>query len=482
MTSCFPCFASFKQEQTPILHNESLECFSILARSDLGPLLGHQVLAHVARICEISQLPTGCSVYLEEESVQRLYLLLEGNVELYKSLPEGASSLGSLTSSVDPKAIDDETSSPQQLFAPRHSSAISPPVSPTHIVVQGRPSQPTRVRFRMLREGQWFGQCAALGLKQRQCSAYAKSRCRVLSLSWYALAELLITLGQDQTPIQVMLGVTVIRELRNVPFLRGLTRQQASLLSTLFHPRRLQANTSVFEEGERSKEGPSLFFCNSGTLMMHQSDQDRSQLLIRYIQSNEFFGEACMLFDLSRIATVRTVSDCSLSELPYSAFATFLTQFPSVSVDTTCAFNRQSIPTQHLLSNPTIMAAFAMFVAHEASMENVAFWMAARKFRVQATRNKQFLLQDARALYDTYISSNAAKQVNLKGTVQLTLQRAVQHECITKLTFEEAEQEILRLMDMDSFARFRLSKEFSMCLESCRRRPRKPVTDAVGEI
>jgi CRP-like cAMP-binding protein len=270
----------------------------------------------------------------------------------------------------------------------------------------------------------------------------------------------------------VMLSATVIKELRNAPFLRGLTKQQASLLSTLFHPRRLLANSLVFEEGQRTKDGPSLFFCNSGTLTMHQSDQSRAHLLIRYIQPNEFFGEACMLFDLSRIATVRTVSDCLLSELPYSAFATFLRQFPSVSIDMTCAFNQQSIPTQHLLSNPTIMAAFAMFVAHEASMENVAFWMAARKFRMQATRNKQFLIQDARALYETYISPDAAKQVNLRGTAQATLQKAIQHGCITKLTFEEAEQEILTLMDLDSFARFRLSKEFSNSLELCRREPR----------
>ena len=94
--------------------------------------------------------------------------------------------------------------------------------------------------------------------------------------------------------------------------------------------------------------------------------------------------------------------------------------------------------------------------------------MASRKFRVQPTRNKALLLQDARGLFDTFVSAEAKKQINLSGTERQTLHRAVEHGCVTKLTFEEAELEIWRLMDMDSFSRFRFSDVFTVCLESCR--------------
>jgi hypothetical protein len=56
-----------------------------------------------------------------------------------------------------------------------------------------------------------------------------------------------------------------------------------------------------------------------------------------------------------------------VADLPFTAFATFLSLFPDITVDVTCAFNKQAIPTQHLLCSPYIMKGFTELVAQESS-------------------------------------------------------------------------------------------------------------------
>ena len=472
---CLPLFPA-KRVESAGLDDTALECYRSLARSALGPILSHQVLAGIARICKLRVVPVKAQIYTAAELATELFLVDSGTVELYKML-DGSSTITSRTSHASASGNkDDSETSVNALSGNRRTTAstivsgnglllVSPKATPA---VSPKPTKLSRISFRTLQTGHWFGQCAALGLANRQCSARALTECRVLSVEWEALTKLLDRMDCDDLPIKFMLGFMIMSEVRRAAFFHGMRREEASLLSTLFHPRFVPANAVLFEEGETSSAGPSMFFCSSGKLTMHQSDSLRGAVLLRTIEKDQFFGEACSFFRLARIATVRATTDCWIAELPFAALSTFLGQFSGITIDVTCAFNQQHIPAQHLLTNPVVMAAFAKFVALEASLENLEFWTAARRFRLQSTRNKALLLQDARALYDKFVVSSAARQVNLPGPVAKTLQSAVEYECVTRLTFEEAELEVLRLMDSDTFARFKVSSAFEACLEQCR--------------
>ena len=153
-------------------------------------------------------------------------------------------------------------------------------------------------------------------------------------------------------------------------------------------------------------------------------------MLIRNIQGGQFFGEACMLFNLPRIATVRTLSPCTVAELPFSVFTTFLREFRNVTVDVTCAFNQQPIPVEHLLMNAAILSAFSTFLSREVSEENLQFWLAARKFRLQRTRNRALIVKDAQSLYEKFIARSCEDEVNLHAGVHAVLRTAVTHGCV----------------------------------------------------
>jgi len=175
-----------------------------------------------------------------------------------------------------------------------------------------------------------------------------------------------------------------------------------------------------------------------------------------------------MLFRLPRIGTVRTNHASVVMELSFASFTSFLRYTPNLGVDVKRAFNNNSIAMVYLLQNPVIHGAFTEFCFTEHSTENIDFFEAAKAFRLSALRQKALITLDARSIYSKFISSDAEHQVNLFSTTRERISSALEHNIINKLTFEEAEEEVLHLMDRDSFTRFKLSGLFQDALQRCR--------------
>ena len=426
----------------------------MLSRSSWAPLLDHEPLAEIASVCRLVEFSEGELIYQECEDADMMYLVSEGRVLLYKATSHSATT----ASNLNKHSPSTRSQAPHEI----HNRLLRPSQVAVTVTIAEK-----QIELQVLTEG-WFGQCAALGFTTRQCSARSLKRSQCLQLSWSALGRCLKQHALDVNVLSHLLGRSIMRELCHACFLHGLTTQQASLLCTLFQTRHIPQQTVVFEEVQLTPSGPSLYFCTSGFLTMQQRNSIGSAVLIRNIQAGQFFGEACMLFNLPRIATVRTLSPCTVAELPFSVFTTFLREFRNITVDATCAFNQQPIPVEHLLMNAAILSAFSTFLSHELSEENVQFWLAARKFRLQRSKNRALIIKDAQSLYEKFIAQSCENEVNLHASVHAVLKTAVTHGCVTKLTFEEAEQDILRLMESDSFSRFRASAEFEECLRRCR--------------
>ena len=92
--------------------------------------------------------------------------------------------------------------------------------------------------------------------------------------------------------------------------------------------------------------------------------------LVKAIEPGGIFGEACTLFRLPRIGTVRTNHASFLMELSFASLAQFLRYTPGLGVDVKKAFNNNTIPSVYLMQNPVILQAFQDFCFNEHSSEN----------------------------------------------------------------------------------------------------------------
>ncbi len=74
---------------------------------------------------------------------------------------------------------------------------------------------------------------------------------------------------------------------------------------------------------------------------------------------------------------------------------------------------------------------------------------------------------EALLIYDEFISDSAAKQVNIKGSVRVALDNAMQESRFPEDLFQATEHELILLMERDNFGRWKQNVEFSEFLASC---------------
>lgn len=77
-------------------------------------------------------------------------------------------------------------------------------------------------------------------------------------------------------------------------------------------PVEIEANKILLREGEDSQ---SMYLLQSGQLVVLKTDGDR-EIILGHIHAGELVGEMSFLDQKPRSATVRSVTDCKLIQIP----------------------------------------------------------------------------------------------------------------------------------------------------------------------
>ncbi|XP_076010396.1 regulator of G-protein signaling 3-like isoform X2 [Genypterus blacodes] len=104
-----------------------------------------------------------------------------------------------------------------------------------------------------------------------------------------------------------------------------------------------------------------------------------------------------------------------------------------------------------LLANQYGLAVFRHFLRSEFSEENLDFWLAVERFK----RTRPFNKMAARAtkIYTEFISTSAARQVNVDSTIREATNKSL-HCGLGPASFQLAQDQVFSLMETDSYPRF----------------------------
>jgi len=115
---------------------------------------------------------------------------------------------------------------------------------------------------------------------------------------------------------------------------------------------------------------------------------------------------------------------------------------------------------------------FVDFLEMEYSVENIHFWKDVEEFREKNKKDNFHIAEDAKALFNKYISSSALHSVNISSDLQKKLKISLKTPSVTM--FDSSQRAIYELMARDSFPRFR-NKSAIMLQESWERVCQKKV-------
>ncbi|KAG6941300.1 regulator of G-protein signaling 14 [Chelydra serpentina] len=116
-----------------------------------------------------------------------------------------------------------------------------------------------------------------------------------------------------------------------------------------------------------------------------------------------------------------------------------------------------------LLQDRVAVTYFTEFLKKEFSAENVYFWQACERFQQIPSRNTQQLAQEARRIYDEFLSSHSVSPVNIDR------QAWIGEEMLAMPTpdmFQVQQLQIFNLMKFDSYARFVKSPLYQACVRA----------------
>ncbi|KAM9360742.1 regulator of G-protein signaling 3-like [Symphorus nematophorus] len=111
-----------------------------------------------------------------------------------------------------------------------------------------------------------------------------------------------------------------------------------------------------------------------------------------------------------------------------------------------------------LLTNQYGLAVFRHFLRSEFSEENLDFWLAVERFK--RTRPLSKMATRAAKIYDEFISTDAARQVNVDSSVRESTNQSL---ClgVSPASFQLAQDQIFGLMESDSYPRFLRSRLYA---------------------
>uniref|UniRef100_G3WQD0 Regulator of G-protein signaling 14 n=1 Tax=Sarcophilus harrisii TaxID=9305 RepID=G3WQD0_SARHA len=116
---------------------------------------------------------------------------------------------------------------------------------------------------------------------------------------------------------------------------------------------------------------------------------------------------------------------------------------------------------ERLLQDPLGLAYFTEFLKKEFSAENLSFWKACEQFQQIPASDTQQLAQEARCIYEEFLSSQALNPVNIDRQAWLG------EEVLATPNpdmFRVQQLQIFNLMKFDSYARFVKSPMYRECL------------------
>jgi len=203
-----------------------------------------------------------------------------------------------------------------------------------------------------------------------------------------------------------------------------------------------------------------------------ESQGNKDLIQVQDLEAGSYFGEIGLLQEVPRSATIIALEHCVVLEFTKKNFEDCLETAPGVRTDFKIKLAEYHCTLDDFLEHDMGQRFFHQFLQNEYSSENLEFWLAVEAYREKYEQQKENEDSDApnknpedvygyaETIAKRYIDPNGDKAINVNHRNKKVIMKDLTAKKLTPESFEGAQNEIKKLMDQDSFQRFKKSTEF----------------------
>ncbi len=203
-----------------------------------------------------------------------------------------------------------------------------------HLILEGEVRVSTvdragrRVHLATLERGDFFGEGSLFTGRPRSATVQAVGPCWTLQVPRPDLERHLERAPSLRAALyEAHQTRQVVTSLSRVPIFSTLPREERVTLAGHLITRAYPRQSSIIREGDTNR---SLFLIAWGQAAVIQKEGTEEEQALTILEPGDFFGEMALLLQRPRSATVRALSRLEVFELPETAFAALLEEWPAL--------------------------------------------------------------------------------------------------------------------------------------------------------
>ena len=423
-------------------------------------------LSVLAAMCRYEAYDTNTVVFEEDDSADKLFLVLSGVAQVIARADMNSSST---EQSIALHRSFISSSTEQQLTTTR-SSAIE--------------GDAQHVSIAELKSGDYFGETALVFDINRTCGVRTADKCLFLTINRNDFDNFAKICPNIEESLKQVIKQRMVSKLSSlgIPFLSGITEDMLSSLAACVTIEEVPADHIIFKQGDvgdcfyiivhghasvtvdttSDHQDASSDYGNEASAQQEESTEVVESIL-GSLKSGQYFGEMSLVNSdcHHRTATVTSTQKSILLSIDKDSFQTIFSGNKNIQAEfelrILSGHSKDTASLKHVLAHSLGVASFRDFLEAEHAGENIDFIVAVENYQAIGDDDLDRRKEQAKYIFVTFCAQYADRQVNIPHKMLIEIDtRLNKTEGVSppNSLFDEARDEIYRLLQSDNFVRF----------------------------
>ena len=317
-----------------------------------------------------------------------------------------------------------------------------------------------------LKNGDYFGETSLFVNVNRTSTVKTSGKSLFVTVERKTFENFCAVCPQIKQDMQMVMKERMVSNLSSlsIPFLIGIPPSSLKMLTNDVQVKETTAGEVIFKQND---VGDRFYIIVFGNVKIEKQEVDENGDVdpkitnLGSLGAGNYFGEMALVDDepTLRTATVTSEDNAILLTVDKDSFRKIFGKNDNSLTEFTLRLLRSESELKHFLNHSLGLSTFTSYMKKTMAEENIKFWKAATEFRRDYSSHEGSKMKaNAQEIIETFCKETSPSPINIPCSMRNSLVgKDVEPD---PDIFNEAIDEIYRLMVRDNFARFKRTPEY----------------------